>query len=201
MIRPRFDPSVDKHALDRKHARQSFARMSARPRGKWLLDAIEARRVTCDLIYVADPEAIPGIGRKRPAGFCQDAPRGKHYNVYVVVGYRGEASEYRCPAGHAWTVREVLGVHARPACPTCGKLSTPGFTNVPRILDRPVVEIARTTFHELLHAWFMTEFPTGTGHDASVEPEVNAFGITTYSERGYDPRFLAHIKAFAGEIR
>jgi hypothetical protein len=72
---------------------------------------------------------------------------------------------------------------------------------VPKIVDRPLVEIAKTTFHELLHAWFMTEFPTGTGHDISVEPEVNTFGITTYSEQGYDPQFLAHIKAFAKEVQ
>jgi hypothetical protein len=201
VIRTKFDRSVEQNKLATSTVRQSFDRMAACPRGTWLLDAIESRKVVCDLIYVADADAIPGIGRKRPAGFCEEAPRGQHYNVYVVVGYRGEVSQYQCPQGHKWTVAQALGVHVRPPCPTCRQPSRPGFTNVPKIVIRPLVEIARTTFHELLHAWFMTEFPSGTGHDTSVEPAVNAFGVTTYSEQGYDARFLAHIKAFAKEIQ
>jgi hypothetical protein len=201
VIRTKFDPSVEKNKLSTSNVRRSFDRMASCARGKWLLDALDGRKVVCDLTYVATAEAIPGIGAKRPAGFCQEAPRGEHYNVYVVVGYKGEVSQYECPQGHKWIVPQALGVYARPLCPTCGRQSRPGFTNVPKIVDRPPVEIAKTIFHELLHAWFMTEFPTGTGHDVSVEPEVNAFGITTYSEQGYDSRFLAHIKAFAKEVQ
>jgi hypothetical protein len=66
---------------------------------------------------------------------------------------------------------------------------------------KPVRELARLLFHELLHALFITEYPhEGTGHLPGAYETVNLDGSVTYLEEKYDPGFVYLLKAFDRQL-
>ena len=202
MIKRRFQHGRDGEGhLEPDAANESYRMLRAAPIGRWLTDDyLDQKGLDVDITYVEKAGAIPGVSNN-PAGYCQEAPRGRRYHVWIVAGYVGQANEVSCPSGHRWLVPDNASMLARFPCPVCKKQSNPGMTWISKLVDRPAVEIARTTFHELLHAWWMTEYPTGTGHAKNIEPQVEAFGSTTYSPHGIEPAFLERLKKFDGQVR
>lgn len=200
MITRKCNFGSDARYLDEEVSSRSYTKLGKTRTGGWLTGYIDEKQLNVNITYVAQGAAIPGV-KGKPAGYCKDAPRGKRYEVWIAAGFVGKASEMRCPKGHTWIVPDSVGLFERLPCPICNETSNPGFGLVDRVKDRPALELAKTTFHELLHAWFMTEFPTGTGHDATVEPQVGAFGVTTYSSHGIDARFLEKLRQFDREVR
>jgi hypothetical protein len=188
----KLDPNVSKKALPKVQSYKT---------GKWLTEFLDAK-VTVVVNYVESPAKVKEHSKSGSAsavGYCDPSPRGSNYKVWVAAGFKGTRSAVECPNGHQTPVPDGTPLYAKFRC-SCGKETLPGISLIDWPTDFDVVAIARTTFHELLHAWFMTAFTSGTGHDSSVEPEVEAFGKISYSSRGYDSKFLEKLKAFDQEI-
>lgn len=140
-----------------------------------VLADLEKAGALVEVRFVARKEDIPE-GSGDAAGYTHELGENR-FAVYVLAG---QIDYSFVPDGHG------------------------GLQEKKSTVDRNAEDIAETLFHELLHAWFLTKFPDAeirTGHTADVDPEVKAFGVTTYDEEQYDPRFLERLKKFEAEYK
>ena len=193
-----------KSGVDPANAGKALNEVKARPTGKWLADYLQKPNVVLNFVHlpskIKDETGGPVEGA---VGYCDPCPRPTDYKVWVAAGFNGTRWRVDCPKGHWFLLPKDMEDNppgTQYKCPKCGADTYPGKSMVDAPMALDLVSVARTTFHELLHAWFMTEFPTGTGHDSKVAPEVSMFGKVSYSSDGYDPRFLAKLKTFDKEI-
>jgi hypothetical protein len=144
--------------------------------GNDLVEWLESHGINVTVFFVAESENIPDIQSNTAAGYFKEVG-SKKYHVYVVAGLKsGDFIQ----------------------------IKTGSLEWKEKIVNLDTESISNTLFHELLHVWFVNRYPEAdieTGHTAKVEPEVKAFGVTTYDEKEYDSNFLKKLKEFDAQLK
>lgn len=180
------------HADNVEKARSLFAETNA---GKQLAEELTRKGLVLTVHFVSKEDMPKGLVADA-GGFC-DGPKkgGKIYDIWVVASKTDSVTMGYCVEKHG--PFPVPGFE-RPSCPKCGKPLSLQLED--RIVDKAADDMARTLFHEFLHASFIDERGErgGTGHGEKVE--ATRHGCHTEYTGDYDPAFKSRLLEFEKEL-